>query len=176
MKLLLHVCCGPCATSSIKRVIKDYDVICYFYNPCIEPEEEYFKRLKEFVKVCEFLKVDYVIGDYDNDEFRSLVKGREGDVEGGERCLICYEQRLGKVVKYAKENGFDLFTTTLTISPHKRSVDIFEIGKKVSEKFEVEFLEIDFKKKDGFNESVEMSEEMNLYRQNYCGCEFSKNI
>ena len=175
MKLLLHVCCGPCATWAIKSLMEEYSVTCYFYNPCIEPFDEYEKRKDAFVKVCEELGVDYVIGDYDNDSFRELVKGLEDEPENGKRCLKCYEQRLKKAASYGEDNGFDMFTTTLTISPHKRSDVIFRIGNEVIKNKKIKFLEKDFKKKDGFNQSVSMSKEMGLYRQGYCGCEFSKS-
>lgn len=152
----------------------EYSVTCYFYNPCIEPLEEYEKRLRGFVKVCESLDVDYAVGDYDNDKFREIVLGLESEPENGLRCLKCYEQRISQSTRFAKENGFDCFTTTLTISPHKDSKVIFDIGNRVGSEAGVRFLDIDFKKKDGFRNSVNLSKEMGLYRQNYCGCEFSK--
>ena len=156
MRVLLHVCCGPCATSSILSLMKDYDVTCYFYNPCIEPKDEYDKRLRHLVAVCEQLGVDYVIGDYDNDLFRKMVKGLENEEEGGLRCMKCYEQRLRKTMEYALKNRFKLFTTTLTISPHKSSRIIFEIGKRLAMDKNIDFLQRDFKKKGGFNASVRM--------------------
>ncbi len=172
-KLLLHVCCGCCATHSIKRAMEDYDVTCIFYNPCIEPAGEFEKRADAFRKVCEKLGVDYIVGDYDNAEFRKLVTGHEAQPEGGSRCIICYRQRLQKTAEYAAAHSFDAFTTTLTISPHKNSKLIFSIANEI--KGGVEFVEIDFKKKDGFKRSVEMSKELGIYRQDYCGCEFSLN-
>lgn len=173
-KVILHVCCGPCATESIRRLKEDYSVTCYFYNPCIEPEDEYVKRKEEFVKVCNALGVDFVVGDYDNNGFRVIVNGLENEKEGGLRCLKCYEQRLRKTIEFGVENGFDCFTTTLTISPHKDSKKIFEISKEIIKNKKIKFLEIDFKKKGGFNNSIVMSKELGLYRQGYCGCEFSK--
>lgn len=173
-KVLLHVCCGPCATETIKRLMDDCSVTCYFYNPCIEPKEEYEKRKKAFVKVCDSLNVKYVIEEYDNEKFRELVMGLENEPEGGKRCLVCYGQRLRRAAAHAEKNGFGAFTTTLTISPHKNSRIIFDIAKEITKNKAINFLEIDFKKKGGFNNSVKMSEELGLYRQNYCGCEFSK--
>ncbi|MBW3014820.1 epoxyqueuosine reductase QueH [Candidatus Woesearchaeota archaeon] len=170
MKLLLHVCCGPCATESIRRLKDEHEVICYFYNPCVEPKEEYERRKDAFVKVCDALAVDYVIGDYDNRKFREIVKGLEAEPENGRRCLRCYEMRLKESGRFAKENGFDVFATTLTISPHKNSRVIFDIGNKAGSEHGVKFLGIDFKKNEGFANSVKMSKELDLYRQNYCGC------
>jgi len=173
-KILLHVCCGPCATHSIKSLMDEYDVTCFFYNPCIEPEEEYERRKDAFIKVCEKLSVGFVIPTYDNGSFRKVVSGLENEPENGLRCIKCYEQRIRESARYAKENGFYIFTTTLTISPHKNSKVIFDIGRKASADNGVHFLEKDFKKQDGFKCSVEMSKELLIYRQNYCGCEFSK--
>jgi predicted adenine nucleotide alpha hydrolase (AANH) superfamily ATPase len=153
--------------------MEKYDVTCLFYNPCIEPESEYTKRLEAFKHVCEKLGVKYIVGDYDNREFRKLTAGHEQQPEGGSRCIICYKQRLQKSAEYAATHGFDAFTTTLTISPHKNSKIIFDIGSSV--KGSVEFIELDFKKNDGFKHSVDMSKEFGIYRQNYCGCEFSRN-
>ncbi len=172
-KLLLHVCCGCCAAHSIKRAMEECDVACLFYDPCIEPESEFGKRADAFSEVCEKLGVNYIIGDYDNAEFRKLVAGHEQQPEGGSRCIICYRQRLQKTAEYAAAHGFDAFTTTLTISPHKNSRLIFSIANEI--KGCVKFIELDFKKKDGFKHSVEMSKELGIYRQNYCGCEFSLN-
>lgn len=172
-KLLLHVCCGPCATHTIETLRKEFDVTCFFYNPCIEPFSEYERRLDAFKRVCEKLNVKYFVGDYDNAAYREFVKGLESEPENGKRCLKCYEFRLVKAAEYSASNGFDIFTTTLTISPHKNSKVIFEIAHNV--KRDVDFLERDFKKLDGFKHSVDMSKELGIYRQNYCGCEFSLN-
>jgi predicted adenine nucleotide alpha hydrolase (AANH) superfamily ATPase len=175
-KMLLHVCCGPCATHTIETLKKEFDVTCFFYNPCIEPVSEYEKRLDSFKKVCDNLCVNYVVGDYDNISYREFVKGLETEPENGRRCLKCYELRLRKTAEYASLNGFDIFTTTLTISPHKNSVIIFDIAN--NSKGNVDFLARDFKKQNGFPNSVKISKELGIYRQNYCGCEFSltKNI
>ena len=170
-KIILHVCCAPCSTHSIEELQKDYEVTLFFYNPCIFPEKEYNKRLENAEIIAKEMNVKLIAPKYNHQEFIDFIKGLENEKENGARCLKCFEQRLSKTAEYASEHGFDFFTTTLTISPHKNSKKIFEIAE--NKKGNSKFLEIDFKKKDGFKKSTELSKKYNLYRQNYCGCEFS---
>ena len=176
-KLLLHSCCGPCS-SYVIDYLKDYfSITILYYNPNIEPKTEYEKRKQEQIKLIkEFNNKDINILDidYDNESYRSVIKGHEKDLEGGERCHICYELRLSKTAKMAKELGYDYFCTTLTVSPYKNSYVINEIGEKLQKEFLIQWLYSDFKKKDGYKKSIELSKKYNLYRQNYCGCLFSK--
>ncbi len=180
--LLLHSCCGPCSTAVIERLIDDYDVTVYFYNPCITDREEYERRKESQIRFIEHYnlhlsgagKVHFIEGDYDPENYFQAVKGHEEEPEGGSRCTICFTQRLEKTAEAAKLGGYPLFTTTLTVSPHKNYPLISAIGKVAAETYNVEFLDLDFKKKAGFQRSIQMSKEYELYRQNYCGCEFSK--
>lgn len=166
MKLLLHVCCAPCSTHVIEELKKDYDITLFFYNPNVEPIEEYNKRLKNAEKLAKELDLPLIVGDYDNKEWHDAIKGHEQDKEGGERCNLCFKFRLEKTAELAEE----LFTTTLTVSPYKNHEIINKIGKNISENF----LESNFKKEDGYKHSIELSKKHNLYRQHYCGCLFSK--
>lgn len=172
-KLLLHSCCGPCSTVVIERLKDEYDLTVFYYNPNIEPEEEYIKRKEEQKKVCKNDKVPFVEAEYDNQEWLDFVKGLENEKEGGARCEKCFQFRLLKTARYAKENGFDLFATTLSVSPHKNTLVINKVGQELEKTEEIEFLPESFKKKDGYLRSVNLSKEMGLYRQNYCGCHFS---
>ena len=180
--LLLHSCCGPCSTAVIERLIDDYDVTVYFYNPCITDQDEYERRKESQIRFIEHYnlhlggagKVHFIEGDYDPENYFRAVKGYEEEPEGGSRCTICFTQRLEKTAEAAKLGGYPLFTTTLTVSPHKNYPLISAIGKVAAETYDVEFLDLDFKKKAGFQRSIQMSKEYELYRQNYCGCEFSK--
>ncbi|RMF55403.1 hypothetical protein D6745_02350 [Candidatus Woesearchaeota archaeon] len=167
-KLLLHVCCAPCSTHSIEELKKDYKVTLFFSGSNIYPKEEYEKRLNEARKIAKIYDLELVEDSYNHAAWREFIKGLEAEPEGGRRCEKCFEFNLKRARDYAEEHGFDLFTTTLTISPHKNSQKIFSIGRKLGR-----FLEIDLKKKDGFRRSVELSKKHGLYRQNYCGCEFS---
>lgn len=180
--LLLHSCCGPCSTAVIERLIDDYDVTVYFYNPCITDQDEYERRKESQIRFIEYYnlhlggagKVHFIEGDYEPENYFQAVKGYEEEPEGGSRCTICFTQRLEKTAEAAKLGGYPLFTTTLTVSPHKNYPLISAIGKVAAETYGVEFLDLDFKKKAGFQRSIQMSKEYELYRQNYCGCEFSK--
>lgn len=172
-KLLLHICCVGCGVYISKILKKDYRVVLFFYNPNIWPESEYQKRLSEAEKIAKKLRLKLIIGEYNNKEWLQEIKGHEHDSERGERCRICYQSRLAKTVELAKRKNFRYFATTLTTSPHKDAKVISEIGKNLEKKFEVKFLDKDFKKQDGFKKSAEISRELGLYRQNYCGCEFS---
>lgn len=174
-KVLLHICCAPCSTASIEILKEDYEIMGIFYNPNIYPEKEYLKRLEETRNYCKKIEIGLIEGKYDYKGWLEQVRGLEEKPEGGKRCLKCYEVRLREVAREAKKKGFDYFTTTLTISPYKNFEIIKGIGNKLGMEFGVDFLEMDFKKKDGFKKSVEMSKEYKLYRQHYCGCEFSIN-
>ncbi len=172
-KLLLHSCCGPCSTHVIETLKSNYDLTIFYYNPSIFPEEEYNKRLAEQKRYSEIVGVKVITKEYDENEFLSKVKGLEFEREGGKRCEVCFEVRLKETAKLCKELGFDIFTTTLSVSPHKNSAVINAIGKKVGEVEGVKYLEESFKKKDGYLNSIRLAKEYNLYRQNYCGCRFS---
>ena len=176
--LLLHSCCGPCS-SYVITYLKDYfKITVLYYNPNIEPEEEYLKRKGEQIKLIQELNdptVTLLDIDYDNKSYRDKVKGREEDKEGGLRCHLCYELRLNKTAEVAKEKGFDYFGTTLTVSPYKNAQVLNHIGETLANTYNIKWLYSDFKKKDGYKKSIELSKKYALYRQDYCGCEFSKN-
>lgn len=172
-KLLLHSCCGPCSTHVI-NVLKDkYDLTIFYYNPNIFPQQEYQKRLEEQKRYARIMDIDVIEGEWDESEFIKLAKGHELDKEGGERCSICFRLRLEKTAKVAKENGFDVFATTLSVSPHKNTLMINKVGEEISQAEQIEFLPENFKKQNGYLDSVQLSKKYNLYRQNYCGCRFS---
>ena len=177
-RLLLHSCCGPCSTAVISRLTDYFDTTVLYYNPNIEPEAEYEKRkseqirfLKEFKSVN---KLNFMDCDYANDDFKKIVVGLENEPEGGVRCHACYRLRLEKTAQLAKENNYDYFCTTLTVSPYKNAQVINPIGKSLEEKYQVKYLLSDFKKEEGYKKSIELAKEYDLYRQNYCGCHFSK--
>ena len=172
--LLLHSCCAPCSSSCIERLKDYFNLTIYFYNPNMDSEEEYLLRLKEQVRLCELLNIDYLLEDYNNSDFISVAKGYESYFEGGARCERCFNLRLNKTAKKAKEKGFDYFATTLTVSPLKNAQKINQIGLEIEKMVGVNFLPTDFKKKGGYSRSIELSKEYNLYRQNYCGCVYSK--
>ncbi|MBR1417252.1 MAG: epoxyqueuosine reductase QueH [Bacilli bacterium] len=181
-KVLLHSCCAPCSSAVIERLNKYFDITILYYNPNIEPYEEYLKRKEEeirFIKEFKTInKLDIIDCDYDNDKYHDLVKGLEDILEGGIRCHKCYNLRLEYTAKLAKELGYDYFATTLTVSPYKNSQVLNEIGKILEDKYNIKYLYSDFKKKNGYKRSIELSKEYNLYRQDYCGCIYSirKNI
>lgn len=173
-KMLLHSCCGPCSTVCIERMKDLYDVTIFYYNPNIEPFEEYERRKAEQKKVCEFFGVPFLDFDYDNDGWHKFVEGLEHEKEGGARCEKCFVYRLTKTAQYAKAHNFDVFATTLSVSPHKNTNVINMVGEKISADTKIEFLPESFKKKDGYLRSINLSKELDLYRQNYCGCLFAK--
>lgn len=177
-KLLLHVCCGPCSSYVLEYLCKYFDITIFYYNPNISPKEEYDKRVEEvkrLLKTASFIKnVKFVNGKYENEKFEEIAKGLEEEKEGGKRCKKCYHLRLYETAKYAKNNSFDYFTTTLSISPYKDANALNSIGKKLSEEFDIPYLFSDFKKKNGYKRSIELSKEYNLYRQDFCGCIYSK--
>lgn len=176
--LLLHSCCGPCSSYVLEYLSDYFKITVFYYNPNIYPEDEYDDRINQQKKIIENTNAKYPInlieGEYNTKFFYDLVKGLEKCPEGGERCEKCYRFRLEKAAIVAKENGFDYFTTTLTISPHKNSQILNKIAQEVSEKIGIENLASDFKKRNGYKRSVELSSENGLYRQDYCGCVFSK--
>jgi len=173
-KLLIHICCAPDFTVAAERLSGEYDITGYFYNPCIHPLEEYEKREKDALYVAEKMSVGFMPAPYNADDFFDIVTGLENEPEKGRRCFLCYKMRLEKCAAQARENRFNFFTTTLTVSPHKDADVINNIGREISKNLGIEFLELNLKKKDGFKRSLELSEKLNLYRQNYCGCIFSK--
>lgn len=174
-KLLLHSCCAPCSSSVIERLKDYFDLTVYFYNPNMDSKKEYDLRAEEQKRLCGEFNVKCVIDAYIPQEFLSIAKGLEDAVEGGARCGKCFFLRLKRSAEMAKEGGFDYFTTTLTVSPLKNADRLNAIGKALGEEFGVNFLVSDFKKKNGYMRSIELSKEFGLYRQNYCGCVFSKN-
>lgn len=177
-KLLIHSCCAPCSSYVLEYLSKYFAITIYYYNPNIYPEEEYHRRVEEQQLLIQSMslatKVIFVEGEYKPELYYNTVKSFEEELEGGERCLQCYELRLKEAAKVAQEGKYDYFTTTLSISPHKNSVKLNEIGEKVGKKYGVPFLPSDFKKKNGYKRSIELSKEYGLYRQDYCGCVFSK--
>lgn len=176
--LLLHSCCAPCSSYCLEYLSQYFKITVLYYNPNLYPAEEYDRRVFEQRKLVASLPVKYPVSlaeiKGEPKEFYSAVKGLESIKEGGERCFACFRLRLEKTAEYAKKNGFDFFTTTLTISPLKNAQKLNEIGEKAGEKFGVRHLPSDFKKKNGYLRSVELSKVYGLYRQDYCGCIFSK--
>lgn len=175
--LLLHVCCAPCSSAVLQSIKEYFDITIFFYNPNIQPQKEFLKRLEEEIVLLKKLNLNYKVisPEYDSKIFFEKIKGYENLGERSERCDRCFELRLEKSAKYAKENNFDFFTTTLTISPYKNADSLNQIGENLGEKYLVNFLNSDFKKNNGYKKSIELSKKYNLYRQHYCGCIFSKN-
>ncbi len=175
--LLLHSCCGPCSTAVLKRLTDRFDISIYFYNPNIYPESEFYKRAETQKDVIEKMggSIELIVGRYEEDKYFESVKGLEDLGEGSLRCKNCYEFRLREAARYAKAHNFDYFTTTLSVSPYKNAAWINEIGRELEEEVGVKFLYADFKKKEGYKESIVLSKKYNLYRQDYCGCKFSKD-
>lgn len=175
--LLLHSCCAPCSTAVIERLFENFDITVFYFNPNITESEEYNLRLNEQKRYLGDVygdKIKFISGRYKASEFFDTAKGYEKAPEGGERCEKCFELRLTETAKVAKEGGYRYFCTTLTVSPHKNAALINEIGKRVGESVGAEFLPSDFKKRGGFLRSVKLADENGLYRQNYCGCIYSK--
>lgn len=179
-KILLHSCCAPCSTSVIERLSEFYNITVLYYNPNIYPYEEYLKRKEEQVRFIQILNkqypefnVSFLDCDYESEKFYEAVKGLEREPEGGARCPVCFRLRLEKTAKFAKALDFDLFGTTLTVSPHKDADLINSIGEALQNKYDIYFLKANFKKNDGYKRSIELSRQLEIYRQNYCGCEFA---
>lgn len=176
--LLLHACCAPCSSYVIEYLSNYFDITILFYNPNINNDTEYNKRLQELERFVKEFKtnnpVKVISLGYNHDEYLQTVLGLEKEKEGGSRCLKCYRLRIEKTFEYAKQYNFDYVTTTLTISPLKNSQVINKIGSELENIYHINYLYSDFKKKEGYKRSIVLSHEYNLYRQDYCGCEFSK--
>ena len=179
-RLLLHSCCGPCSSGVIGQVAEEYQVTLLFYNPNIQPNDEYDRRLEAQKIVVDKMNSEYGYGvelievDYNPEEFFSKTKGLEKEREGGARCKECFYLRLDKTASYAKQHGYDIFTTTLSISPHKDYELLNHIGKEMSDKYGVDYMSANFKKNDGYLNSIRNSKKYKIYRQEYCGCIYSK--
>lgn len=173
--LLLHACCAPCATVSCDALMKDFGVSVFFFNPNIFPVEEYRKRLVNLRKLSKILGFEVFVGDYSSYDWLEFVRGHEGDVENGERCRLCFLFRLEGAAKFARDEGFDCFSTTLNVNAFKNSGDILAVGKSLEKKFGVRFVLYDFNKWAGLRKSLELAKKFGLYRQGYCGCVFSLN-
>ena len=178
-RLLLHSCCAPCSSYTLEYLSRYFDITVYYFNPNISPKQEFDKRFEEQKRLISQMpfknRVTLVEGDYNYDDFLEIAKGLENVPEGGERCFRCYKMRLESTARLAKEQGFDYFCTTLSISPLKNSQKINELGFEIEEKYGVKWLPSDFKKREGYKRSIQLSREYSLYRQNFCGCVFSKN-
>lgn len=176
--LLLHSCCAPCSSYVLEYLSHYFKITVLYYNPNIFPKEEYEYRTDELQRLISELpaknKIELIPAAYEPEKFYEMAKGHEKDQEGGERCFMCYELRLREAAEYALKGNFDYFTTTLSISPLKNADKLNEIGRKLSEEYNIKYLYSDFKKKNGYKRSVELSELYQLYRQNYCGCVYSK--
>ena len=177
-RLLLHACCEPCSSYVLEYLTNYFDITILYYNPNIYPKEEFDKRFEELTKLIKELphsnSIELIEGRYDYNDFLNIAKGREHIPEGGERCFKCYELRMREAAEYAKNNNYDYFTTTLSISPYKNSNKLNEIGELLEKELGIKYLYADFKKKNGYKRSIELSKEYNLYRQDYCGCIYSK--
>ena len=177
--LLLHSCCGPCSSYVLEYLTKYFDITVFFYNPNIYPEAEYIKRLdtqKQLLEKMPFENpVSLIEGDYEPDAYLAAVRGQEEYREGGIRCSTCFTLRLYKTAELAKAKGFDYFATTLTVSPHKNAQIINTLGFEIGEKHGISWLPSDFKKREGYKRSIELSQQYGLYRQGYCGCSFAMN-
>ena len=180
-RLFLHACCAPCSSAVLERLRMHFQITVFYYNPNISAAEEYQKRLHEEIRLIAWFnakndggyKIDYIAGDYEPQRFYQTVRGLEREPEGGARCRECFRLRLGESVLRAEALGYDYVTTTLTISPLKNAALLNEIGSSFCQDMKVKWLPSDFKKKDGYKRSIELSAECGLYRQNYCGCVFS---
>lgn len=177
-KILLHSCCAPCSSYVITFLSNYFDITILYYNPNIAPKEEYEKRKQEQIKLIKNInklhKLDFIDCDYDNDLYNDAIEGYQDCKEGGKRCHICFNLRLEKTAMLAKKYKYDYFCSTLTVSPHKNSKTINEIGYNLSQKYDIKWLYSDFKKNEGFKQSIELSKKYKLYRQDYCGCIYSK--
>jgi len=173
-KIFLHICCAGCGAFVSQLLAKNFAVTLFYYNPNISPTDEYARRVKNVQEIADKFKLNLIIENYDHSAWLKKIEGHEGDSEKGERCLICYRDRLETTAMIAEKNGFDYFTSTLTVSPHKLAKEIIAIGNELADKHDIKFLAQDFKKQDGFKKSLVLSKELGIYRQNYCGCEFSR--
>ena len=178
-ELFLHACCAPCSSAVLERIANHFKVTIFYYNPNINEEKEYKKRVNELNKFINKFQTKYKItiieGKYEPEKFNLIAKGLENEKERGSRCYKCYKLRLEETAKLAEELGYKYFCTTLTLSPHKNANWLNEIGEELEKNYNTTFLYSDFKKKNGYKRSIELSKEYNLYRQDYCGCIYSKN-
>ncbi|HOX97363.1 MAG TPA: epoxyqueuosine reductase QueH [bacterium] len=172
-KFLLHACCAPCSIYVLDKLRPEHDLVVFFYNPNIQPRAEYEQRKEELKKYCQKIGIDFIDADYDYQKWFALTDKHKTCPEKGERCSICFQERLSVSGEYAKNHGFDLWGTTLTISPHKNADLINQIGRGVGERVGVPFYEADWKKADGFKIATQMSKDEGFYRQDYCGCVYS---
>jgi predicted adenine nucleotide alpha hydrolase (AANH) superfamily ATPase len=174
-QLVLHICCAPDQAWVINTLKEEYHLHCFFCNPNIHPEDEYQKRLKESEKVAKLYAMPFSADPYEPDAWHRAIKGLEHTPEGGERCEQCFLLRLRRTAQFCKEKGFTQFTTTMSISPHKRIEMLNKTGKQAAQEYGVTYYEFNFKKKNGFLNSIALSKELDLYRQDYCGCLLSRN-
>ena len=176
-KILLHACCAPCSSAVLEKLANYFEITILYYNPNITIEEEYQKRVEEINKLINIIKSKYKVtlleGNYEPNRFLDVVKGLEKEPERGKRCYKCYQLRLEETAKIAQELNIPYFCTTLTLSPHKNANWINEIGEELDKHYKTTYLYSDFKKKEGYKRSIELSKQYNLYRQDYCGCIFS---
>lgn len=173
-KLLLHTCCAPCSIYVISQLLDKFDLTVYFYNPNIFPEEEYLQRLAEVKNFCDSRRIPYIEDEYNKVDWLGFVRGYENEPERGNRCHLCFLLRLGKTAEFAKNNGFDWFSTTLTMGRQKNSLQVLNAGRKVESEYGLKFYDQDFKKNFGVQISDWLADRLGLYRQDYCGCVFSK--
>lgn len=177
-ELLLHACCAPCSSVVLERIANHFKVVIFYYNPNISEEEEYQKRVNELKKFISSFKTKYEVslieGKYDPERFFEMARGLENEPEKGSRCFKCYKLRLEETAKIADQLDYKYFCTTLTLSPHKNSKWLNEIGEGLDKEYQATYLYSDFKKKNGYKRSIELSKEYDLYRQDYCGCIYSK--
>lgn len=177
-KVLLHSCCAPCSSYVLSYLTNYLDITVLYYNPNISPKEEYELRKQEQIKIINKLdknhKIDYIDCDWENDRYEQVIKGLENEPERGSRCTKCFYLRLEKTAKMAKDLGYDYFCTTLTLSPYKNAKLLNEIGFELEKKYDIKYLPSDFKKNEGYKQSIELSKKYDLYRQDYCGCIYSK--
>lgn len=178
-KILLHSCCGPCSTAVIEQLLPYFSITIFYYNPNVEPLDEYNHRKAEQLRLLKELnqenKIDFLDCDYDNPKYHQTVKGLEEEKEGGARCNVCFHLRMYETAKKAQAKQFDYFGTTLTVSPHKNSQIINAIGAKIEKELNIKYLYADFKKRSGYLRSIELAKKYDLYRQDYCGCLYAKN-
>ena len=173
-KLLLHSCCGPCVINVIRQLSENYQVAVYYFNPNIHPRREYLRRRNEVARHLAKIGREFIEGPYDTSQWFGLTKGLANEPERGKRCDVCFEFRLTETIKYAKENDFPFWATSLSISPHKNYQSISQIGQRLAKEYGLEFVDHDWKKKDGYKQACQLAKEENFYRQNYCGCVYSK--
>ena len=172
-RLLLHACCGPCTSGVFDQLYPYFNITIIYYNPNTYPYDEYILRYKQLEILKNYMDFELIFMDYNDEEFYSKVKGLEEEIEGGKRCEVCYKLRLEKTAQIAKEKGFDYFTSTLSVSPHKNADKLNKIGQELENIYNIKYIYSDFKKNEGYKNSIKNSKEYGLYRQDYCGCEYS---